>query len=160
NVPLKTLVEHAYAVRGSRLIGGPGWISSDRFNINAKAAESAPVGMPQLFAMLRALLEDRFGLRVHMETRELPVYELMLFRDDRRVGPQWQPSAVDCGGYVPGIDQGLKVFNGARCAIYYTGAGATSKLTVKGRSMKQFVSDLEILSGRPVVDGTGLTGLF
>jgi uncharacterized protein (TIGR03435 family) len=84
----------------SRVIGGPEWIDSARYEINAQAStpfQSSPDGPPrELFLMIRSLLEDRFKLKTHMETRELPVYELVVARADGSLGPQLRQSTVDC----------------------------------------------------------------
>ena len=66
------------------MVGGPSWLTSDRFDIVAKAPDNAsPEQMP---LMLRALLADRFKLVVHTESRELPIYALVLARGDGKLG--------------------------------------------------------------------------
>jgi uncharacterized protein (TIGR03435 family) len=85
NVPLRTLMQNAYRpADGSlllnyRIIGAPGWIDTDRYDIDATApsAQLGPIPQQKLQPMLRGLLEDRFQLKTHYETRELPVYELV-----------------------------------------------------------------------------------
>lgn len=68
-----------------QIVGGPGWTTSDRFDINARAeGNPAPDVMN---AMLRQLLADRFSLKVHTESREVDVYALVLARADGRLGP-------------------------------------------------------------------------
>jgi uncharacterized protein (TIGR03435 family) len=110
NVTLRQLVQRAYARRAfdtRQIVGGPGWIDSDRFDIIAKIEDGAgsllalyvPDGKdsPGLaYLMLRTLLEDRFKLAVHSETRDLPIYTLMLARNDGRLGPKLVPSDIDC----------------------------------------------------------------
>jgi uncharacterized protein (TIGR03435 family) len=92
---VRALVALAYGypdtLRPAQLVGGPSWIDTDKFEINATfdgpvalAPNSPPV---RLLAMERALLADRFKLRVHQETRQLPVFDLVRSRADR-LGPR------------------------------------------------------------------------
>jgi hypothetical protein len=74
NVSLKMLVEAAYGVQGSRVVGGPGWVSSDRYDIVAKGAGGAST--QQVWLMLRSLLADRFKVSLRSEVREFPIYSL------------------------------------------------------------------------------------
>ena len=85
NFSLMRLMQVAYSVTEAQIIGGPEWVRSDRFDINAKFAAGSK--RDQLTLMLRALVEERFQLRLRNETREMPLLELTLARDDRRVGP-------------------------------------------------------------------------
>ena len=62
-------------VRPPKILGGPDWVDTDRYDIVAKAP--GETGLDEMYGpMLRALLEDRFGLKIHSEIRELPVYAL------------------------------------------------------------------------------------
>src|SRR5665213_3398749 len=66
-------------VRPPTVLGGPGWVDSDRYDIVAKAP--GETGLDEMYGpMMRALLEDRFQLKIHSETRELPVYALSAAR--------------------------------------------------------------------------------
>ena len=92
NVPLWDLIRQAYGLQRSQLVGGPDWMETARFDIVAKAegdiARGAGPGGPPgpLSFMLQDLLEDRFKLRAHRETRELPIYVLLLARTDGKLG--------------------------------------------------------------------------
>jgi hypothetical protein len=73
----------AYRVRESQIIGGPAWIGNDRFDLNAKANRELPPFSPTgeigpLERMLQSLLADRFKFVAHRETRELPIFALVL----------------------------------------------------------------------------------
>jgi uncharacterized protein (TIGR03435 family) len=106
NMQIRLLIGQAYRVSSLRLIGGPGWITSEHFDINAKAEGElfAHGNERPLDAALRALLADRFKLRVHFETRQLPIYALILARSDGRVGPNLTPSArADCETLVAAL---------------------------------------------------------
>jgi uncharacterized protein (TIGR03435 family) len=68
NVPLRVMVSVAYKTRPSQITGGPSWSDSAMFDVQGKAAEAA--GTDAMLRMLQALLEDRFQLKIHHETRE------------------------------------------------------------------------------------------
>ena len=72
NVSLRTLIQVAYQVQPRQLVGEPDWVNNSRFDLLATTSASASVA--EMRMMLRPLLEDRFGLVVHTETREVPVY--------------------------------------------------------------------------------------
>ena len=78
NNPLTNLIQNAYGMRRYQLIGGPDWIESDRYDIEAKV--DGDPSREQMMAMVQSLLEDRFKLKVHRETRELPIYVLTVAR--------------------------------------------------------------------------------
>lgn len=74
--PVKLLVMNAYGLQRSEIIGGPDWINTDRYEIEAKAEGNA--SRERLMLMLQSLLEDRFQMKAHRETRESPVYALVV----------------------------------------------------------------------------------
>ncbi len=83
NATLKQLVGFAYDVRGDQISGGPKWLDSDEYNVEAKPGSTTRI--PEGFAasstfrmMVRSLLEDRFRLRIHREAREAQIYELQV----------------------------------------------------------------------------------
>ena len=92
NVPLRALIASAYLnefpPKGRLIFGGPGWIDSERFDIEARA-EGNP-GNEQIPLMVQSLLEDRFKLVMHHETRQLPIYALVLSKPGE-TGPQLTP---------------------------------------------------------------------
>ena len=94
NYYLKSLIFDAYGLKQFyQIVGGPGWIDSESFDIEAKvvvAGGSTPQPLTRELRkqMLRSLLADRFKLAVHNETRELSVYELVVARN----GPKFQPA--------------------------------------------------------------------
>src|SRR5215510_8059207 len=75
-------------------VAGAGYATADRFDVEAKAGRD--LTQQELAAALRSLLEDRFKLAVHHETRQLPIYALVMDRDDRRPGPRLKRSEIDC----------------------------------------------------------------
>lgn len=113
---VRQLVQYAYEIepllqRDPEPEGGPDWIDSDRFDIEARGP--ADLSFPDSRLMMRSLLAERFTLRVHTETRDLPVYFLVPSRDDRRLGAGLRPSQVDCSAYS--------------AALAATGRGAVAK---------------------------------
>ena len=96
-VPVRLLMRQAFGqLQDFQLIGGPDWISSDRFDIEAKIEGGAPMTPLVLQSVIRQILEERFALKTHRETRELPIYALMVARSDGRLGPNLKPSSTEC----------------------------------------------------------------
>jgi bla regulator protein blaR1 len=166
NVPLRLLIRNAYQIQDFQLIGAPDWVSSDRFDIVAKAEGDVPPSPPggppgPIQFMLRALLAERFNLKVHSEQRELPIYALVVARNDGKLGAQLRPAAVDCaavmagrrGGPPPAPPQpGERMPCGMRI-----GPG---QLTGGSLPVSQIANTLSPFVGRVVVDRTGLSGNF
>lgn len=96
-MPVRMLIRQAYGqLQDFQLIGGPPWINSDRFNIEAKPEGGGPMSPQVLQSVFRQILEERFALKAHKETRELPIYALMLARSDGRLGANLKPSSEEC----------------------------------------------------------------
>ena len=86
NATLLALIQSAYGIIWSdRLVGGPNWVRTTRFDVNAKAGQALP--RERLRLMAQRLLEDRFGVALTREQREQEVYALRLARTDGRTGP-------------------------------------------------------------------------
>lgn len=87
-ITLRDLVRAAYSDQGilmtSQVVGGPDWMNTDRFDIVATAPSGTTVNM----TMLRALLAERFALKVHTETREMPVFDMVIANSEGKLGPQ------------------------------------------------------------------------
>lgn len=77
DVTVKMLIATAYQVQEFQISGGPGWIASDRFDVDGKT-EDTKADFGQLQQMLQSLLEDRFQLKLHRETKECPVSALVI----------------------------------------------------------------------------------
>jgi hypothetical protein len=98
NVTLKQLITVAYRIKAEQIAGGPAWMDADRYDMNAKAER--PSSVEELHAMLQDLLADRFKLRFHRESKELPMYALTVDKDGPKLKPHEAQSAGD-----PWIDQ-------------------------------------------------------
>jgi uncharacterized protein (TIGR03435 family) len=100
NVPLRELIRFAYQIQPYQMEGVPGWANTDRFDVTAKAEnDPGPVQPGQVGPiqfMMRALLKERFGFAYHIETKDAPVYNLVLARADGTFGPRLEKSTTDC----------------------------------------------------------------
>lgn len=161
NAPLKLLIADAYigAQPGAvdRILGGPEWVQSARYDVNAKASAEwrlSPTGPPvELLLMVRTLLEDRFQLKVHRETRELPAYELVAARPGT-LGPKLRKSGAACDAILvrpPQPPAGVR----PECGF----GGGPGGLMAGGIAMAQLAQFLQRI-GRPVIDKTGLAGRY
>jgi uncharacterized protein (TIGR03435 family) len=142
--------------RFDQLIGAPSWISVDRFDIDGKAGagSGSQSGSNQVPAMLRSLLRDRFRLRVHSETREMPAYGLVVARRDGRLGSGLRASNIVC----PALDTAGANPDPDACGI----RASAGVIIGRGASTEQLAGNL---SGYPevdrlVTDRTGLPGRY
>jgi uncharacterized protein (TIGR03435 family) len=154
------LVAEAYAMPQTlprfRIVGGPDWIDRDRFDVEGVSQD--PLTRDQARLMLRSLLAERFKLAVHVETRPLPVFELVVARADGRPGPELRRSDVDCTALrAAGTNASAAPSGQAPCVMGF-GFG---RLTAKGMTMGELATvGLSNIAGRPVLDRTGLPGAF
>jgi uncharacterized protein (TIGR03435 family) len=186
-LPLQMLLTLAFQIRQDQMVGMPDWVRTSRFDINAKMPDGAP--QDQMPLMIQSLLEDRFRLKWHTETREGDIYALVVARKDGRLGPKLTKSDMECKAI---IEQRQAAMKEAMAKAEASGpqerqamlekflpkpgeplmcntsmtpaatAGGPMALTLKaaGMELTNLVSLLTSLSGRPVVDRTGLTGAF
>jgi uncharacterized protein (TIGR03435 family) len=151
NVWLRFLILVAWDVKDFQVLGGPGWATSDRYDVTARATEN--VRLPVMRPMLRALLEDRFQLTLHTETRELPIYALVVGKDAVKLR---QTSDGSCA--MPNRDLPASSPNPLPvCGNISIGPDGGSGI---GISMAQLRSSLSNSMQRTVVDQTALTGKF
>jgi len=166
NVPLRDLIRFAYDVQDIRLVGGPDWIRSERFDIVAKAEQPFPAWGPSgppmpLLLMVRTLLAERFGVVVHQETRELPVFALVVAREDRKFGPEITPSKLDCENQPPGGPRPpLGPRGGGNAQLTCGMRIGPGQMVMGGVPMPQFAMVLSNFVQRVVLDRTNLAGAF
>jgi uncharacterized protein (TIGR03435 family) len=144
NVPLRALIEEAYAIRDFQVSGGPDWVNRDQFNIAAKAEGDASKG--QVRVMLQTLLAERFQLVLRRESKEVSVYTLTV----GKTGPKLKEVKLD----EDNATRGMRFGGIGRIA----GAMATMPQLVV------MLSDIKLngsaILDRPVLDRTGLTGVY
>jgi uncharacterized protein (TIGR03435 family) len=154
NVPLRFAIRQAYRLPESRVLGGPTWLDADRFDIAATAAGDG-VTSDVIRQMLRTALADRFGLVLHNETRTMPIYSLVPAKSDGTLGPNLRRSDMDCAG------QRAQVVSGrVRCGVLVSEAATSASLRGGGASFAEFVRLFSDFLERPLIDNTGLTGVF
>lgn len=110
-LPARLLIRQAYGpLQDTQMVGGPDWMNTERFDIEAKPEGAGPMSPQVLQSILRQILEERFALKVHKDTRELPIYAMTLARSDGRLGPNLTLSSEECStqmaarGRGPGRD--------------------------------------------------------
>lgn len=154
NVSLKSLLQNeAYGIPGSRILEGPKWLDSTKFDIDAKTEDSVTEHLQSLDskqrtiesrAMFQQLLADRFKLAVHWETRELPIYTLVAAKN----GPKLQPTKE----------------TGENSGTSSSGNGVTVQFTATNLTVSELAESLtQQLSqdlGRNIIDKTGIKGKY
>lgn len=152
NIPLKVLILFAYGAgaQGGDISGAPGWISSERYDVTAKAAKP-DVTHDDYALMLRALLVDRFRLSAHSEERELGGYTLAI----DKAGSKLVAASAPCA--EPGAPRDPRNPNVVTCGTFFTGPAS---LDARKMSAPQFASTLSMVLAAPVIDKTGATGVY
>jgi len=150
-IPLRTMIALANGVREFQVSGGPGWVGTERFDVTARVASAAAKGQEDLAKMnegqfktvrdqsnerLRALMADRFQLVVHKETKEQPIYALLVSKNGAKLKEVKEA----------GARQGMNMGRGRAQGF--------------GASVEMLVQDISSAMGRPVIDKTGLNGKY
>jgi uncharacterized protein (TIGR03435 family) len=154
NAPVFWLISTAYGefqrpLFESQIIGAPAWLESEPYDIIAKAGPDVALLKPdeqfrKIPDLLRSLLEERFALKVHRETRQLAIYDLVRLKKDETLGPRMTRSSLDCA------KESTKCgYNGL--AGHLTGGWITTTM---------LSTMLSSATQRVVVDRTGLDGRF
>jgi uncharacterized protein (TIGR03435 family) len=133
-ITLKRLMMTAFNVQDFRIVGGPGWVASKRWNLQAKPNRAASPDQVRL--MLQTVLEDRFQLHSHLETRNLPVYELVVDR------------------------KGSKIRTTEDTQTKPTVRATTGLIELTNATSTTFASQLSYAVAQPVIDKTSLSGNF
>jgi uncharacterized protein (TIGR03435 family) len=154
NTPLKMLIQQAYGVEENQVIGFPNGLNAERYDIEAKVDSSDVAKLHDLdphqrMRMLQPVLAERFQLKVHRETRDLPVFELLLGKG----GPKFHEAKP--GDTYP---------NGIKGPDGHSGPGLVwiqdGQLTCQAVGMVELTRILSQRLGHNVLDKTGLTGKY
>lgn len=158
NLPVRLLIVYAYDVPmnpSERLSGVPEWANQERYDVDARAPEGAvPLGLPdsefraRMRAMVKSLLADRFQMKVRRESREMTVWALEVAKD----GPKMKKASYgdnDCAS-IPD--------NAPPCHQFFGGQGRGLHATAV--DMSDLAHYIENWTDHPVVEQTGLTGLY
>jgi len=135
NIPVKLMISLMYRIPMRQISGGPDWLESDRYNVEAKA--DRPYSLDDLHTMYQNLLTDRFNLKFHKETKEGPVYALTL----------------DTPGSRMKINNNAQDFN---IPITFSPSGAAVGVRVPIPYLCWWLGQQLQADQRPVVDKTGL----
>ena len=130
----KLLVMLAYDIQESQIVGEPPWLAAEKWDIEAKTDDGVQHTPEETRRMVQSLLRDRFALRAHRETQQRPAYVLTVTKG----GPKFKPSE-------------------RRSTNYRIGGGSIS---LERGELARFVQFLSSALGQPVVDRTGLGGLY
>lgn len=169
NVPVRVTITNAWNLRDHQLVGAPAWLATDRFDISAREPEGTFTD-EQRRLMMQAMLIDRFKLKAHLETRELPLYNLVLLRADGRLGPDLKPTTVDCAALrkeraaagapsapprqTPNINERVP----CNQRMFFGPQEAT--INASGVTLEWIAATLGTYADRTVVDKTGLKGEY
>jgi uncharacterized protein (TIGR03435 family) len=173
---VREIIRDAYGYRNrpnGEIVGAPEWIDKERYDIEARAAHEFPasttMGIPlDAQAALRTLLAERFNLKARVEVRRRPIYELVMHREDRRLGANLKPSKGGCRSAFQREPVNTALINvapadGEPQPLPPCGLGiAPTVITTTNMPMTDLV---RIIGMRPevnttVIDRTGLTGNY
>src|SRR5262245_52552176 len=163
NTTLRALLRTGYQRFGfdpREIVGGPAWIDSDRFDVIATAErppQTRADGFPEeLLAMIRALAEERFKVKVHNEQRDAAIYALVLARPDRKIGSALRSVSDACAEAMKVMADRTPRMGPPPCSF----RAAQGKLIGTGVTITMVGNVLSGFVGRLVVDRTGLAGRF
>lgn len=140
NQSVAYLMIFGYAIHPRQIAGAPDWVLHDRWDIDGRADAEGEPSLHQQQEMVQKLLAERFGLKLHREKREMPVYAIQIVKGGPKLKPPANPAAEpDQQGNGHGTEQ----------TITYTSA-----------SMQDFILGEQFFVDRPIVDQTGLTGRY
>jgi uncharacterized protein (TIGR03435 family) len=161
---LQWFIACAYGVPAGRaeqeIAGGPKWLNDDLFVITATSpANQIPRLQSEGLGMLRTLLADRFKLVVHRETKDVPMWALVIARRDRKLGPHLHPTTRQCAAWIAGGRGGPPPTDTTDLPC---GRGVVNASAIRNSAMtlSRFANLLSPRVERPVQDRTGLEGNF
>jgi uncharacterized protein (TIGR03435 family) len=154
NGPLALLAANAYGVKHFQILGGPAWINSDLYSIEAKA--EGRLSRAAMMEALQALLEDRFKLSVDHQSRELGVYVLTVGKNGMKRGVM---SAGGCPARDANTQPGPPHSGQRPCGgVTFMGMGRRVRLEGREATMEQLLERLSNFVDRPIIDRTAYVG--
>jgi uncharacterized protein (TIGR03435 family) len=155
---LRNLIEAAFGVRGDQ-ITGPEWLNKERYDIVANIPDGAT--KEQFNIMLGNLLRDRFHLRLHMDSKVIPIYALRVAKN----GPKFKETSRRADdatiARAGGLDaQGFPILSPNYTGMVSWPVPGQIFSTAQDVPMADLARSLEQMAGRPVVDETGLSGHY
>jgi uncharacterized protein (TIGR03435 family) len=164
NNPVSNFITNSYRVANYALIGGPGWMREERYDLEARADRERP--RAEIMQMLQTLLAERFALRLHRETRELPAYIVTVARGGPRLKRSSDETCVQVDPSKPTpprppLAPGERRLPQCGNNLMTTrGVAPNMKWSAVHIDLQALVGSLAIYFRRPVVDRTGLTGFY
>lgn len=163
NATVRALIQYAYAppnglFLAAQIIGGPNWTQTDHFDIEAKTGTAGAVPIEQTKLMLQSLLEDRFQLKAHRETRDLPVYNLVLIKKGPKLSEDQTPPDPR-QGFITFGSEGPSLAPLPRGAMRMVTGATTTTISGTAISISKIVMLLQGKSDRIIIDKTGFKGL-
>ena len=170
-VTVSMLIQQAYDIRDYQITGGPGWLTSERYDIVAKA-ETPDLTRETARVLLQSLLAERFSLKFHRETKELPIYELVVGKNGPKLHKsETQPAPANLQPPNPSNAGQAGVAGGGGGGAVTSGRGAPTKggsmirmgrgqLEAQMTPVSAIAQMLAQQLGRPVVDKTGIEGSY
>jgi uncharacterized protein (TIGR03435 family) len=173
---LRTMIARAYEIKDYQIEGAPKWLGEEYFSVEGRAGGDATAA--EFNEMLKALLADRFGLRTHASTRQGQVHNLVFTRADRKLGPGLNPTPPDCLAQIearkkapetprspppaPPRAAGQPPDMTPRCGVSMGMSSVTGATTmsVSAQPISSLIDSLTADLGSPVIDRTGLEGMF
>jgi len=150
----------------NQIAGGANWIDTDHFDIEARTGDGVAVTGQQMWVMVHSLLEDRFQLKTHRETRELPAYNLIVGKNGGKIKLSDDQTVPDIGTLTAPNPQGATPFFDPKKplprGIASFGGGPSKGMTLAGNAvpLSKLTSLLRSFVERPIIDKTDLKGLF
>jgi uncharacterized protein (TIGR03435 family) len=165
NVPLRQFIVFAFQMQAFQFVGMPEWAVTERWDIAAKSERRFPpnpggIAPNPTVLMLRALLEDRFKLVAHIEKRQAPVYELVLARTDKVLGPELHKSDVDCQELLAASQRGQPLPQPPPGKMLCGITTNTGRISAGAQPIDRLATQLSQLLQRVVVNRTGLMDVY
>lgn len=177
---IRRYVQNAYGISGSsemRVVGGPAWIASDVYAIQGQVPDALRDAMQKMTPedrqnqnrmLQQSLLADRFKLKVHFETREMPVYEMTVAKGGLKIKEVPPPPPAGQGAFTPpqlprnGAPLTPEMLSPGML-LFMNQSNGLAQMATRANTLRSICNALmneSEIGGRPIVDKTGLTGTY